>query len=295
VTTVRQSPLLALLLVPIIGVWLVVTIGPARAASTTPLDIVFDHDTTGTKAIPFRSVDSSAVSFDVVQYNDPFQCGSTPCPYGNSPFDPPYLAVQDVTVGASTARMLVEETMDSDGALRMTFTRPTQSIQVTYYFDREIDPFRPTTEAVLTAFRAGAFVTQLRTPVVAVGSEGTLLLQGYVFDSAVLQLTQDTGRGSSAYEFVDEVRSDALCSISGNNGNNTLNGTSAADVICGGPGNDTIHGNGGNDLIFGNLDNDTLFGDDGNDNLQGGMGTDSCNGGLGTDTSSGCETRSSIP
>lgn len=288
----RSRSLFALLTAPLLGAWLVLAAGPAPAAvSTSPIDIVFDHDPTGNTAQPFRSVDSAAVSFDVVQYNDPTQCGGSPCPYGNNPFDPPFLAVQDVGPG----RMLVEDTMDSDGAMRMTFARPTQSIQVTYYFARQNDPFRPAVNAVLTGFRAGAFVTQLVTPIVPVGSEGTLVLQGYVIDSAVLQYTQDTGRGSGVPEYVDELRSDPLCTKAGGNGNDTLTGTAGGDVLCGGPGVDTLKGAGGNDVIFGDLGNDKVFGGPGNDKLQGGDGTDACDGGTGTDTASGCETKTRIP
>jgi|1186.fasta_scaffold124321_2 hypothetical protein len=290
-TQVRS--ILALLAVPVVGAWLVVAAGTAGAAvSTTPIDIVFDHDSTGSKAQPFRSVDSAAVGFDVVQIGDPTQCAGSPCPYPtNDPFDPPFLAVQDV----GSARMLAEDTMDSDGALRMTFTRPTQTVRVTYYFFHENDQFRPAVTAALTGYRQGAFVTQVTAPIVAVGSEDTLAIQGYVIDSAVLQFVQSTGRGAADAEYVDELRSDPLCSKAGGAGNDSLTGTAGVDVLCGGPGNDTIHGAGGNDLIFGDLGNDHLFGDAGKDTLRGGLGTDSCNGGAGTDSSIECESRTSIP
>jgi hypothetical protein len=285
--------ILAVLAVPVVGAWLVLAAGTAAAAvSTTPIDIVFDHDSTGSKAQPFRSVDSAAVGFDVVQFGDPTQCAGSPCPYPtDDPFDTPFLAVQDV----GSARMLEEDTMDSDGALRMTFSRPTQTVRVTYYRFSENDQFRPAVTAALTGFRQGSFVTQVTAPIVAVGSEGTLALQGYVIDSAVLQLVQSGGRGAGDAEFVDEVRSDPLCSKAGGNGNDSLTGTAGVDVLCGGPGNDTIHGAGGNDLVFGDLGNDHLFGDAGKDTLKGGLGTDTCNGGAGTDSAVECESLTSVP
>jgi hypothetical protein len=191
--------------------------------------------------------------------------------------------------------MLEEDSQDSDGALRITLTRPTQTVRVTYYNFRENDPFRPAVTAALTGFRTGAFVAQVTAPVVPVGSRGTMVLQGYVVDSVVLQLVQSSGRGASDAEFVDEVRSDPLCSKAGGNGNDTLTGTSGVDVLCGGPGSDTLKGVGGNDLIFGDLGNDHLFGGAGRDDLRGGMGTDTCAGGTGTDTAVECETRTSVP
>jgi hypothetical protein len=290
----RNRSILSLLTAPLLGTWLMVAAGPAHAAvSTAAIDITFNHDSTTTRSIPFTSVDSPSVSFDVVQYNDPTQCGGTPCPYGSSPFDQPYLAVQDVS---GVGRMLAEDTMDSDGALRMRFSRPTQMIGVTYYRFHENDQFRPAVTVALTGFRQGAFVTQVTAPIVAVGSEATLVIQGYVIDSAVLQFVQSTGRGAGDAEYVDELRSDPLCTKAGGNGNDTLTGTAGVDVMCGGPGVDTIKGAGGNDVIFGDLGNDKLFGGPGNDKLQGGDGTDSCDGGTGTaDTASGCETKVRIP
>jgi Ca2+-binding RTX toxin-like protein len=89
----------------------------------------------------------------------------------------------------------------------------------------------------------------------------------------------------------------APCTITGNNGDNELNGTPAADVICGLGGNDTIRGLDGNDEIRGGPGNDTLyggngsdqvFGEDGNDvrvhTQDGVQGNDLASGGSGTDT-----------
>lgn len=82
------------------------------------------------------------------------------------------------------------------------------------------------------------------------------------------------------------------------NGDDTLNGDAAANVICGLLGNDTIHGLGGNDTLFGDAcndktkvsaaavgadGNDRLFGDDGNDTLYGAGGKDELKGGRGKD------------
>jgi hypothetical protein len=87
----------------------------------------------------------------------------------------------------------------------------------------------------------------------------------------------------------------AVCTISGNNSPNVLNGTAGNDIICGKGGNDTINGQGGNDLVIGDGGNDLLkggpgndaiLGTSGNDDLRGNAGFDSIQGGPGTDTCS---------
>lgn len=77
--------------------------------------------------------------------------------------------------------------------------------------------------------------------------------------------------------------------ITGNNRNNTLQGTGSADVIWAGGGNDRVQGGGGNDTICGNSGRDVLRGGGGNDRLIGGPGTDTCKGGPGNDRVRGCE------
>jgi Ca2+-binding RTX toxin-like protein len=68
------------------------------------------------------------------------------------------------------------------------------------------------------------------------------------------------------------------CTITGTNGNDTLNGTNSADVICGLGGNDTIDGGNGND---------TIYAGDGNDGVGGGNGADTIYGQAGDDTNNG--------
>jgi hypothetical protein len=86
--------------------------------------------------------------------------------------------------------------------------------------------------------------------------------------------------------------------ILGTPGNDTLVGTSGADVIQGREGVDNIRGLGGNDIICGGRGNDSMKGNGGNDILKGLRGTDAYKGGSGRDlcipgpgddTYSGCE------
>ena len=67
------------------------------------------------------------------------------------------------------------------------------------------------------------------------------------------------------------------------NGNDTIVGTKAAEVLHGLGGDDDIHGSGGNDRLYGDEGNDRLYGDDGNDFAFGGAGNDVASGGTGND------------
>jgi serralysin len=70
-------------------------------------------------------------------------------------------------------------------------------------------------------------------------------------------------------------------------GNDTIEGGSGADMIAGGSGNDQIRGGTDNDRIFGGSGNDTLRGESGDNRVDGGSGTDRVFGGSGDDTLSG--------
>lgn len=290
--TARSRSILSLLAVPVLGAWLVLAAG--HAVSTTPIVITFDGDAGGQQPIPFASVANSEIRFDVVDYAGFGPCDATTCP----PSPGAFLNV----FGSDRGNMLQTgngtPTFNRFIVLRLTFARPTQALRLSLGYDT----FAVGDSVVLTGFRGGQRVASISLPAdVTPAVDQEIVLQGYVIDSAVVQMNVDGAPGIPASRpasqiYVNDVRSDALCSVVGGNGNDTLTGTGAADVLCGGPGNDTLTGAGGNDLILGNLGNDRLLGGPGNDNLQGGTGTtDSCTGGPGTDTSSGCETRTSIP
>ncbi|GDZ96173.1 hypothetical protein PA905_46070 [Planktothrix agardhii CCAP 1459/11A] len=66
-------------------------------------------------------------------------------------------------------------------------------------------------------------------------------------------------------------------------GNDSVSGSSDAEVIYAGKGNDSIDGGGGDDSLFGNQDQDTLIGGNGNDLIVGGGGNDLIVGGRGND------------
>jgi Ca2+-binding RTX toxin-like protein len=75
--------------------------------------------------------------------------------------------------------------------------------------------------------------------------------------------------------------------IEGNGNNQTLNGTSGADMIFAQGGEDTVNALDGNDLVCGGSGNDVLNGGSGDDVLDGQNGDDRLNGEAGNDTLSG--------
>ena len=71
--------------------------------------------------------------------------------------------------------------------------------------------------------------------------------------------------------------------IYGNDNDNSITGSSKADVIYGGEGKDILNGGSGNDELYGEDGNDKLNGGNGNDTLEGGAGADTLTGGAGKD------------
>jgi Ca2+-binding RTX toxin-like protein len=289
----RRS-LLALLMVPTIGVWLAVTAGVAAAvdASKTPIDIDFEQDAPGSYPAGSSSVDSAQVGFATVDYAGTGDCAPpTTC---DQPFQ---YSVIDVR-GVDDSNAVTTSGIGVSWGIRITLAQPTQRLSL-QIGDADQAPSQgdPTPFAVLVGFRDGVRVTSTSLQGDDDGfADQTLTLQGYVIDSAVVQWQDPIGTPRSGWpEIVDTVRSDPLCSVFGNNLANSLTGTADVDVICGGPGGDTISGLGDNDLLYGNGGTDTINGGPGRDRMVGGAASDTCNGGTGTDTAFGCEARTSVP
>lgn len=78
-----------------------------------------------------------------------------------------------------------------------------------------------------------------------------------------------------------------MATITGDDGNNLLQGTAGADTIEGLGGNDTLLGRAGDDRLDGSFGNDSLFGGPGRDWLDGGDGNDTLGGGSGADRLTG--------
>ncbi len=73
----------------------------------------------------------------------------------------------------------------------------------------------------------------------------------------------------------------------GNNGDNTINGSNGDDTIAGNGGEDTLSGGNGNDTISGGSGDDEIDGGNGNDGIDGGTGDDVLDGGNGDDAING--------
>ncbi len=76
---------------------------------------------------------------------------------------------------------------------------------------------------------------------------------------------------------------DAAEVIAGGGGDDMILAGGDADVVLGGDGDDVIHGGAGDDLLFGGQGADTIFGEDGDDQLHGDAGDDVLYGGGGND------------
>jgi Ca2+-binding RTX toxin-like protein len=149
---------------------------------------------------------------------------------------------------------------------------------------------------------------------------GTLPKRGFALDSGDDLLILGPGDDGSTGDHFRVAEGE----VSGDGGNDTIDGGQAADFIVGGSGaNQEVSGEGGDDKIAGGEGNDaeiigdhraanpsgasgddTLFGDAGNDGLHGdsfadgidsGNGEDTCDGGPHTDTAANCEKQISIP
>ena len=71
--------------------------------------------------------------------------------------------------------------------------------------------------------------------------------------------------------------------IRGRGGDDTIRGQSGPDVLRGGGGSDDVRGGTGGDSVFGNSGSDDVYGNGGDDTLRGGTGSDYLHGGRGED------------
>jgi len=128
------------------------------------------------------------------------------------------------------------------------------------------------------------------------GSVGFTLTPGLLTGpgmNTLLSIEKAVLNGDSGGETFDASASSIPVSVYGAGGDDTISGSSQADLIFGMSGNDLVEGNGGNDSLFGSAGRDVLNGGDGDDSLYGqggsgdrltgGPGNDLIDGGAGTD------------
>jgi Ca2+-binding RTX toxin-like protein len=223
---------------------------------------------------------------------------------------------------------LLDNSYDGSG-IDIRLTGPTTGISLAFGYDYSLDD---TDLGQLTLYRGANQVGQVEVNVNANGAlDQQVSFGGRLFNRAVFRYVDGAGNPKAAYEVIDDIAVNPICTVAGNDGNNVLRGTGSRDVICGDTGNDTIVGKGGNDLVYPGGGNDTtnagpgadtvidgsgndrvngndgaddvrggagrdrVTGGTGPDSLNGGIGRDYCNGGAGHDHASSCEVKRSIP
>jgi len=135
-----------------------------------------------------------------------------------------------------------------------------------------------------TLERGGVALAADGTTIVVTSSSGTTLLSG------VERITFGAYRSGTSVFSVDLLR-DLIASGANAIGtvrDDTLQGSSGADVLFGGEGSDTLRGEDGDDRLIGGFwAGDVSYSFDGNDRLEGGAGADWLSGGLGTNVLNG--------
>lgn len=111
------------------------------------------------------------------------------------------------------------------------------------------------------------------------------LVMGLGDDSVQGTTAADTIQGDAGNDTI--IANGGTDSIVGGDGNDSLNGNDAADTINGGNGNDSIWGGAGADSILGLAGLDTIWGQGGNDTIDGGDNDDFLDGGYGNSVTAG--------
>jgi Ca2+-binding RTX toxin-like protein len=122
-----------------------------------------------------------------------------------------------------------------------------------------------------------------------VGGDGADILDGgegfdwifYQADSTGVTVDLELGLGFGGDAEGDQISN--VEAVSGTNGQDTLIGNAADNILDGSAGNDSLFGGDGRDELHGGIGNDTLDGGDGDDHLYGETGEDALFGGRGDD------------
>lgn len=199
-----------------------------------------------------------------------------------------YLTDSDVRemtrYGAATAFVLPEIADYFDGDL--TLTMPNASTdELSVDVDEQGAVTIQTASALLPTGIAASDVASL----VISGTTGDDVIDlGSVTRAAFTSLSLISVEGHSGHDRITMPRNEFIPALlSGDDGNDTLEGGASDDTLNGGDGNDLITGNRGNDSLTGLAGSDTLIGRTGNDVLQGGEGDDVLLGNAGHDTLNG--------
>jgi Ca2+-binding RTX toxin-like protein len=239
----------------------VVAVGPASAATLTPLVVNFTGDTAGAKANGFASAGVPQVTF--------YDTGGSGLSVGD--------------LGARSHGNAISAS-GAVSALEIRLSALTNSLGLAFGND---DPASSNTSdlARLTLFNGLTQVGQVNVNLNANATmdENINTTGEALFNRATFQYVDSLGVPKNLTEVVDDVTVNALCTISGTTGNDTLVGTPGNDVICGDAGNDAISAGAGDDIVYGGAGADTISGGDGADLVSGGSGDDHVSTGAGND------------
>ena len=187
--------------------------GAASAATLTPLVVGFTGDTSGARPNGFSSVGVPQIAF--------------------SRHGRVGLSVSDFGAGSHGNALAVS---GAASALEIRLAAPTNALSLAFGND---DPAVSDTSdvAVLTLFNGLTRVGENRVNLNAHGTmDETINATGEaLFDRATFQYVDAMGLPKNLAEVVDDVTIDALCTISGTTGDDTLVGTSANDGSAGTP------------------------------------------------------------
>lgn len=246
--------------------------GPANAVTPSVTEVTFTGETSGSKPNGYATAAAPGVHF----------------------YDTIAAQVRVGDGGVATHGQGIASAAANASGLEIRLTGPSTGLSMAFGFDSGMDA---TDQAQLTVFRGATQVGQVEVNVNA----NTIMDQrinyggGRLFNRAVFRYVDAAGVPKNAYEVLDDIDVNPICTVAGNDGDNFLAGTSQPDVICGDTGNDRINGNDGPDDIRAGIGRDVVSGGTGNDRLDGGPQADICRGDTGHDVAVRCEVRRSIP
>lgn len=247
--------------------------GPASAVTPSVTEVTFTGETSGAKPNGYATAAAPGVHF----------------------YDTIGAQVRVGDGGVATHGQGIASAAANTSGLEIRLTGPTTGLSMAFGFDSGMDA---TDQAQLTVFRGATQVGQVEVNVNAniIMDQRINYGGGRLFNRAVFRYVDAAGVPKNAYEVLDDIDVNPICTIAGNDGDNFLAGTPQPDVICGDTGNDRINGNDGDDLIYpgpgrdnvnGGRGADTILDSAGNDHLNGNDGPDDIRAGIGRDVVSG--------
>jgi Ca2+-binding RTX toxin-like protein len=186
----------------------------------------------------------------------------------------------DSTIALLQANGTVLAQDDDSGANLDSYLQYTATAGGVYYIEARLYQGEPGQYSVFVTTLDDPNTDLSANPDTYTGVAGETILGGNGSDTITLGAAR-TAQGDQGDDTIYGAAADDL--ISGGLGNDQLYGGGGADRIFGDAGVDKLDGGDGNDQLFGGADADRLSGRDGDDRLDGGDGADYLYGNLGND------------